>query len=267
MGKSSSAAPESDATPPGDQPRLPSASSDGDMRVGPTSDAVCPQCKGAGWYTESVRFGHPHFGVVFPCVCKRREQAHRAREELLHLSNLAAFQQKTFATFDQFVPGLSNAYLRALAYARQPQGWLVFFGSYGVGKTHLAAAIANTVLQRGEGVLFVIVPDLLDHLRAGFAPEQQHSYDERFDRIRKAPLLVLDDLGTEQTTPWAREKVYQLINHRYNEQLATVFTSNLAPEAIDPRILSRMYDPAVSGEIVQIQAGDYRRRRPPKRPS
>ena len=78
--------------------------------------------------------------------------------------------------------------------------------------------------------------------------------------VRNVPLLLLDDLGTENTTPWAREKLYQLINHRYNEQLATVFTSKLAPEAIDPRIYSRLCDPQLTQEIVRISAGDYRKR-------
>jgi DNA replication protein DnaC len=168
---------------------------------------ICACCGGAGWYKERVSFGHPHFGLLFPCECTQEERIKQAREELLRLSNLAAFRAKTFATFDQFVPGLSKAYLRAVAYASQPRRWLVLFGAYGTGKTHLAAAIANEALLRGELVLFVVVPDLLDHLRATFGPESHIGYDERFNLIRNVPLLILDDLGTENTTPWAREKL------------------------------------------------------------
>ena len=87
-------------------------------------------------------------------------------------------------------------------------------GPYGVGKTHLAAAIAHEVLSRGHAVLFAVVPDLLDHLRTTFGPHSTISYDEQFDFLRAVPLLTLDDLGTESATPWAREKLYQLINHR-----------------------------------------------------
>ena len=64
--------------------------------------------------------------------------------------------------------------------------------------------------------MFVVVPDLLDHLRATFSPTSTVSYDRRFEEIRTTPLLVLDDLGTQAMTPWAREKLYQLFNHRYN---------------------------------------------------
>lgn len=148
------------------------------------------------------------------------------------------------------------------AYAHRPDGWLTLIGPYGVGKTHLAAAIAHEVLGHDHEVLFTIVPDLLDHLRTTFGPQSTISYDERFDFLRAAPLLILDDLGTESTTSWAREKLYQLINHRYNYRLPTVVTSNLRPDAIEPRIYSRLCDPAC-GAIIMIAASDYRRRQVP----
>lgn len=220
---------------------------------------VCPGCGGAGYYKEAVPYDHPHFGVLFPCTCRLVAQAQHATAELLRLSNLAARSDKTFATFDPLVPGVQVAYQQALAYARRPQGWLTLFGTYGVGKTHLAAAIANAVLARRCPVLFTVVPDLLDHLRATFGPESLVSYDTRFATVRDAPLLVLDDLGTEQATPWAREKLYQIVNHRYDERLPTVVTSNVTPEQIDGRIFSRLCDPDM-GTRITIVAQDYRRR-------
>src|SRR4029078_3601947 len=88
------------------------------------------------------------------------------------------------------------------------------------------------------GVLFAVVPDLLDHLRATFDPTNGVAYDDRFSAIRNSPLLVLDDLGTENTTPWAREKLYQIFNHRYNEQLPTVITSNQDFKRIEEVVFS-----------------------------
>ena len=72
---------------------------------------------------------------------------------------------------------------------RRPRGWLILFGNYGVGKTHLAAAIANEALRRHFRVLFTIVPDLLDHLRSTFGPSSEIEYDTRFETIRDAPQL------------------------------------------------------------------------------
>ena len=225
----------------------------------PAVDPVCAICCGAGWFTKAVPFGHPNFGVLFPCQCKQAEWAHRTAAELARLSNLAPFRDKTFATFNPFVPGLRETVPRIRSYARRPDGWLTLLGAYGVGKTHLAAAIANEALAREEHVLFAVVPDLLDHLRATFGPQSTVAYDERFELVRSVSLLILDDLGTESATPWAREKLYQLINHRYNYRLATVFTTNLRPEAIEPRIYSRLCDP-MGGIIITIVAQDYRRR-------
>ncbi len=120
--------------------------------------------------------------------------------------------------------------------------------------------MANQVLDRGEPVLFTVVPDLLDHLRSTFGPSSEVGYDERFEQVRSVGLLVLDDLGTESATGWAREKLYQLLNHRYNQELPTIITSNRAPDSLDPRVLSRMSQMAFSGEILRVAAEDYRKR-------
>jgi DNA replication protein DnaC len=222
-------------------------------------EATCGICQEAGWLKEAVPFGHPKFGVLFPCQCKQAEWARRKAQELAQLSNLAAVRDKTFATFNPFIPGLRDVIPRIRSYAKHPDGWLALLGAYGIGKTHLAAAVANEALDRGEHVLFTIVPDLLDHLRATYGPQSTVAYDEQFELVRTVPLLILDDLGTESATPWAREKLYQVMNHRYNTRLATVITSNLKPEAIEPRIYSRMCDPAV-GVVITMAAQDYRRR-------
>jgi DNA replication protein DnaC len=216
-------------------------------------------CKGAGYYLLDVPVGDPNFGVLMPCACKMAEKEQRAATELRRLSNLDPFADKTFENFDPDVPGVRRAYFRAVKYAEKPEGWLILFGNYGSGKTHLAAAIANAAFQRHYKVLFAIVPDLLDHLRSTFGPSSDVEYDERFETIREVPLLVLDDLGTENTTPWAREKLYQIINHRYNYSLPTVITSNRKPEDIEPRIFSRMCDRILCEEITMIEASDYRR--------
>ncbi len=230
-----------------------------DLAADLPAEPVCSTCKGVGYYLLDVPVGDPNFGVLMPCACKMAEKEQRAADELRRLSNLGPFEGKTFENFDPDVPGVRRAFVRARNYARNPRGWLILFGNYGSGKTHLAAAIANAAFQRHYKVLFAIVPDLLDHLRSTFGPNSDVEYDERFETIREIPLLVLDDLGTENTTPWAREKLYQIINHRYNYSLPTVITSNRKPEDIEPRIFSRMCDLALSEEITIIDADDYRR--------
>ena len=167
------------------------------------------------------------------------------------LSSLDLMANKTFGTFeDRLGEGLQADELKSLqkalkaahAFAERPKGWLVFMGGYGSGKTHLAAAIANYRAGLGDPPLFVMVPDLLDHLRATFSPNSGSTFDRRFDEIRTAALLVLDDLGTQSMTPWVREKLYQLFNYRYNAELPTVITTSDSLDEMDPRVRSRLLD-------------------------
>ena len=167
------------------------------------------------------------------------------------LSSLELMTNKTFGSFeDRTNEGLQSDEIKSLqkalkaahAYAEKPRGWLVFLGGYGSGKTHLAAAIANYRAGLGEPPLFIMVPDLLDHLRATFNPNSNVAFDRRFDDIRTAPLLVLDDLGTQSMTPWVREKLYQLFNYRYNRELPTVISTADSMDEMDARIRSRLLD-------------------------
>lgn len=214
---------------------------------------------------RDVPFDHPDFGRAIPCECKLRETQQATLDTLRTASGLVHLSQMTFATFRPEGIGLPpdkrknlrDAYETAQRFALHPNGWLLFKGGYGCGKTHLAAAIANERLAIGEPVLFVVVPDLLDHLRATFAPTSRVTYDDRFESIRSTPFLILDDLGSQTTTAWAQEKLFQLFNYRYNAQLPTVVTTNRELEEIDPRLRSRFAD-ATFCKIVTILAPDYR---------
>ncbi|OGO04558.1 MAG: hypothetical protein A2Y73_04980 [Chloroflexi bacterium RBG_13_56_8] len=154
---------------------------------------------------------------------------------------------------------LRDALETAREYAVRPSGWLVFTGAYGCGKTHLAAAIANYRVEQGLPVLFVVVPDLLDYLRAAYAPNSPVGYDERFEQVRNVPLLILDDLGTQHATPWAAEKLYQILNYRYNAELPTIITTNQSLDAMDPRLASRLRDKELV-HTIPIYAPDRRGR-------
>jgi DNA replication protein DnaC len=225
----------------------------------------CPICKGRGFLTLDVPPGHPDFSKVVPCRCTQARIAAERTRSLLALSNLGALSRMTF---DSFMPdgvgvaegvrfNLREAYERSLEFARDPRGWLVLLGGYGSGKTHLAAAVANHRVSLGYGVLFVVVPDLLDYLRATFSPSSETALDERLETIREAPLLILDDLGAHNSTAWAQEKLFQILNHRYNGRLPTVITSNQRLEELDPRITSRLVDPDLS-QVYEIVAPDFR---------
>ena len=104
----------------------------------------------------------------------------------------------------------------AIYYAQEPEGWLLLTGTYGCGKTHLAAAIANARLAMGEPPSLWSCPTCSTICAPPLARRATLSYDDLFEQLRNTPLLILDDLGTQSSTPWAQEKLFQLLNHRYN---------------------------------------------------
>jgi DNA replication protein DnaC len=241
-----------------------------DAPVSPDAEAepaeyLCPICGGAGFLRRDVPVGDPDFGKLLKCDCQLREDETKRLDKLRSISNMKLMERFTFEAFVPEGIGLTDdrrknlrfAHQTALEFAQSPHGWLVLLGGYGCGKTHLAAAIANHQIEQGQPALFVVVPDLLDHLRSTYSPTSNTTYDQRFEDIRTASLLILDDLGSHSATPWAQEKLFQLFNYRYNAQLPTVVTSNHELEEIDIRIRSRIIDPDLS-RIMTILAPDFR---------
>ena len=127
-------------------------------------------------------------------------------------------------------------------------------------------AIAAERIKAAQSVFFAFVPELLDYLRYTFTPDSQVTYDRLFDEVKSTDLLLLDDLGQEHSSPWAEEKLYQIIVHRHNGRLPTVITSSLDfTRAGRTRSSSRVRDPYV-GELIRIDAPDFRiREREPAR--
>jgi DNA replication protein DnaC len=179
----------------------------------------------------------------------------------LHLLSDRSFGNFSLREPENLTPevqlNLEKVFRAAQEFAEHPHGWLVMTGTYGCGKTHLAAAVGNYRKGMGDSPIFVVVPDLLDHLRATFSPTSSTSYDDLFNRVKSAPILILDDLGTQSATPWAREKLYQIFNERYNAKLPTVITMSSNLEDLDARIRSRMLDTRVC-RIYEIIAPSYR---------
>jgi DNA replication protein DnaC len=229
-------------------------------------DPNCPHCNGLGYLRRDAEPGSPDFGKLDICVCRQLQVAQKVREHLFSLSHLDELQGLTFESFkirgrkglgESQANSLEWAFNRAKQYAASLNGWLLLQGGFGCGKTHLAAAIANYAVGMGVPTLFLTVPDLLDTLRFSYDSEDT-TFEKRFDEIRDASLLVLDDFGTQNATAWAQEKLFQIVNYRYINKLPLVVTTNLALDEIEARIRSRLADPELVS-AVRIAAPDYRR--------
>jgi len=254
------------------------------------SDERCRICGGAGRIRRRVPVGHVDFGRDFPCLCRRSEleqkYAKRLREEAG--VSLLTVERSTFGLFDpgkarpiigqdgrvlvsqaEAQESLDHAKRRAMEFAAYPDGWLVMIGGPGAGKSHLAFAVVGACFENPEPipVHWSSVPQMLDTLRGSY---EDSAYDKMMEALQRVRVLVLDDMGTENLTPWAEEKLFMLLNHRWGERLPTVITTNMALHkgarfcrkeyGLDGRIHDRLTDQGLLAgkSLVLLKAGSYR---------
>ena len=212
----------------------------------------CAICGGKGWLTPIVPTGHPDFGSVKSCECRNSMREDEMTRRLLAYSNLGYLSQYTFESLNENGRDHHTANMKLFnmalkessQFSENPTGWLTITGPHGSGKTHLAAAIANRCIETGKPAFFIYVPDLIDHLRSGYTNENttDFKYQDLFDQIRNAPILILDGLSSKAITLWAQEKINQMLNHRANGQMPTVLTLSEDLSSVDSFIRTRMED-------------------------
>lgn len=208
---------------------------------------ACALCGDSGYRGEAV------------CRCLRSYYTQEQSKELSRMLDLGNQSFDTFSlewystTYDGNLGEsaremMETVYDTCADYAHQfgkRQGNLLLFGAPGLGKTHLSAAIAREVSEKG----FSVVYDTAAHVfrcfeDQKFSREGDDALDSDVDRILSCDLLILDDLGTEMTTTFVQSALYQIINTRLIEKRATIISTNLAPQQLaqryTPQIVSRL---------------------------
>ena len=210
----------------------------------------CPICQDAHW-VYPVESGRVDYSKVVRCKCVLEKDTQERQSKLLKYCQLpTGSDNQTIESFkDRNNPTLREAKIIAADFAIGNTGikWLTLIGKTDLGKSHLAKGIAREWLKRGIPAKYGFVPDLLLDLKSGFEQKGEESFESRMEAFKNIPLLVLDDLGTEKMTDWALETIQTIINHRYENQLNLVVTSN---RPIDSILGNRTQESALASQRI-----------------
>lgn len=138
-------------------------------------------------------------------------------------------------------------------------GNLLLIGPTGLGKTHLSTSVARTVIERGYDVVYETIQNILadfeyDRFKSGYGETQSRS-----ERYLACELLIIDDLGTEQVTPFVLATLYHLLNTRLNHGKQTVINTNVSGEELQSRYENRITSRLLGEyEILLFSGNDIR---------
>ena len=212
---------------------------------------ACPLCADTGWRDGRM------------CRCLK---AYCAREQQKELSRMLDLGSQSFETFSlewydqaedpalgvsprENMDWILRTCKRYAAGFGPGSGNLLLTGAPGLGKTFLSAAIAREVSGEGFSVVYDTAAHIFDRFEARkFGREAGEAVEADVDRVLDCDLLILDDLGTEMTTPFVQSALYTIVNTRVTDRRASILSTNL-----DLKELARRYSP----QIVSRLEGEY----------
>jgi len=149
-----------------------------------------------------------------------------------------------------------------------PEGGLLFSGTSGTGKTHLAVSVVKALLKKGIRCLYVDFHDLLAEIRSTYDELSQTSELQILRPVLTSEVLVLDDLGSQRMTEWMQDTVFHIVNLRYQQKKMLLTTTNLAieptkastqeslRERLGYKVVSRLYEMCT---FIELDGPDYRK--------
>lgn len=205
----------------------------------------CPDCRGYGYIIDDAT------NTARPCGCglaKRTEARSRQRQAGIPTRFATKdFQNFTIAKGDrdrELIRKLAHSY--AVSFNTDESQGLLLRGIPGSGKTHIAVAILREVISRGHSGRFENFSDLLSRIRETWHRESEASEGDLLEIVDQADLLVLDDLGAESVADWVRDRLYLILNRRYENARPVIITTNCSEEElmarVGHRISSRLYE-------------------------
>jgi DNA replication protein DnaC len=214
--------------------------------------AVCAHCLGSGFEDVEGK-------GVRPCRCQKTK---RIRDYFDRARIPARYTAASLENYQTLCPAFHRALQVCRRYIEAPEGGLLFMGTCGTGKTHLAVAVLRAMIERGRGGLFYDFRDLLAAIKASYNPETHDSELTILQPVICADLLVLDELGASKPTEWVQETMTYIVNERYNENRITIFTANYSDagdetltDRVGARLRSRLFEMC---RPVEIEGPDMR---------
>jgi DNA replication protein DnaC len=222
---------------------------------------VCPICNGSGWEPAE------NSGKVRRCRCLESVRVERLLVEARIPKRYEHCDLDSYLINDKSQKEAKIYVQRFLGKYPLIEYGLLFLGTCGVGKTHLAVALLKQVImEKGDGGLFYDFRDLLREIQGSWNSISQASEIEVLKPVLDAKVLVLDELGANKPTEWVRDTIAHIINCRYNDKKLTIFTSNyldtptkpgeeVLTDRIGVRLRSRLYEMC---REVEIRGMDFR---------
>ena len=203
-----------------------------DFRLEQLEDAVCPHCDGLGMRVFEDDRGKRH---AEPCSCRREA---RGRRVIAQARIPRRYEHCTLDSYEHSFGGAHRSLSRAYAAARKFVGGypletdgtgLLLTGSIGVGKTHLAVGMLQSLIaERGASGLFYDYRELLKEVQNSYNANVAATELEVLKPVFAAEVLVLDEIGASKPTEWVWDTVAHILNSRYNDRRTTILTTNYA---------------------------------------
>jgi len=225
----------------------------------------CQRCLGREWLRTDVPVSHPGFGQVVPCPdCKAPVLAQRQIERIFGAAEIPAeFVGRNFATYRALAGGDQTACAGMELWAREGTGSVYLWGKVGRGKTGLAlAAVRDRIERQHVDALFRPTPELLGRIKDSYSKsEHAPTEQEVVESVQHVSLLALDDIGVDRPTDWVQETLYRILNRRWLDGRATIFTSNYdllgLGRQLGARTASRIKE-MCEPNIIQVECANLR---------
>lgn len=226
------------------------------------ADPHCKKCGGFGWL-QSKQYNGNWF--VCACTVTMREKYLNAVKPKTELQ-IGLRDDELEMNWSLVKPGISDGVKAANAVrAAYERGWGMIFlwGTYGQAKTLVGKILTATAYRHGKRSAYANVSSVLDDIRLAF-DEKEHKTTELLRRIdwwNQRDVLFLDELGRSNDTPWAQERMFQLLDQRYSrairEEALTVIASNRSDDELDGYLSSRLQDNRL-GPVLYLNGPDGR---------